>query len=44
MLLRLARCRQKTTAEEIETCPAKHLPLQHVQPRDVAFDGVVTSK
>src|SRR5262245_63631765 len=44
MLLRWAWCQPETTAEEIETCPAKHLPLQHVQPRDVAFDGAVTPR
>jgi hypothetical protein len=44
MLLRLAQCQQKTTAEESETCPAKHLPLPHCQPRDGAFDGAVAPR
>jgi hypothetical protein len=44
MLLRLAWRQQETTAQEIETCPAKHLPLQHFQPRDVTFDGAVAPR
>lgn len=44
MRLCLAWRQQETTAEEIETCPAKHLPLQHFQPHDVAFDGAVAPR
>jgi hypothetical protein len=44
MLLRWAWRQQETTAQEIETCPAKHLPLQHFQPRDVAFNGAVAPR
>src|SRR6266436_5855274 len=30
---------QEAVSQEIEVCAAKHLPLQHLQTVDVAFDG-----
>src|SRR4029434_5157442 len=32
---------QEAVPQEIEVCPAKHLPLQHFEAIDVAFDGAV---
>jgi hypothetical protein len=35
---------QEAAAEEIEVCPAKHVPRQHFQPVNVAFDGTVAPR
>src|SRR5215510_11116835 len=34
-------CPQEAVLQEIEVCTAKHLPLQHFEAIDVAFDGAV---
>jgi len=44
MRLCVAWRQQETPAKAIETGPATHLPLQHVQSRDVAFDGAVAPR
>jgi len=38
-------CRQEeASGEEIETCPAKHLALQHLQTIDLAFNRSLTPR
>src|SRR5882762_397621 len=39
--LPLAGGQYEATAEEIETCAAKYLALEHLQTVDVSFDGAV---